>query len=167
MGGLGFARYLLLVCYAMSSGSAEAADFLVLTGPYLGQPPPGTTPRLFAPEIVSSEDCDEFVCVFSPDGRECVFDRYGETRYREGVILTSRLVNGRWTAPEPHDRFTRYKAFQPSVAPNRERWFFTSSSLPVPDNARGVLPLFYIDKTASGWSEPVYIGDGIHASALG
>lgn len=32
---------------------AQQSDFPKLTGPYLGQKPPGTTPEIFAPGIVS------------------------------------------------------------------------------------------------------------------
>ena len=34
---------------------AQQENFPVLKGPYLGQKPPGLTPEIFAPEIISSE----------------------------------------------------------------------------------------------------------------
>ena len=43
-----------------------------ISGPYLGQAPPGRTPELFAPGVVST-GLDELNSVFSPDGRELYF----------------------------------------------------------------------------------------------
>ena len=42
--------------------------------PYLGQNPPGLTPELYAPGIVSTEH-HEFGITFSPDGKEIFFTR--------------------------------------------------------------------------------------------
>ena len=51
--------------------SAQQSDFPVLTGPYLGQNPPGVYPELFAPGIVSvEENFEHSAAVFSPDGSE-------------------------------------------------------------------------------------------------
>jgi Tol biopolymer transport system component len=47
-------------------------DFPILKGPYLGQKPPGMTPEIFAPGIVST-GLDELNSVFSPDGDEFYF----------------------------------------------------------------------------------------------
>ncbi len=40
-----------------------------LEGPYLGQEPPGATPKLFAPGIISTGH-DELFDSFTPDGNE-------------------------------------------------------------------------------------------------
>lgn len=48
-------------------------DFPVLKGPYLGQKPPGMTPEIFAPGIVSSSGATEYGIAFAPDGKEFYF----------------------------------------------------------------------------------------------
>ena len=48
------------------------SDFPVLTGPYLGQRPPGRMPEIFAPGLISTERV-ELNSVFSPDGRYLFF----------------------------------------------------------------------------------------------
>ncbi|GAB4186278.1 MAG: hypothetical protein Tsb002_10620 [Wenzhouxiangellaceae bacterium] len=54
---------LVLLC---ASGESHGADQLLnLAGPYLGQKPPGLTPELFAPGIVSTENL-EIEGVFAP-----------------------------------------------------------------------------------------------------
>jgi hypothetical protein len=135
-------------------------------GPYLAQEPPGSTPRVFAPGIVSSEQYREYVCVFSPGGMECVFDRYGDDLYKDGAVFTTRVENGTWIEPEAHPFFGAIDGvFQPTVSPDGTRWFFTSNPLGEERGIRGGLPLFYVDVTAEGWGDPVYFAQGIHASA--
>lgn len=64
-----------------------------LIGAYLGQSPPGTTPEVFAPGIVSTT-AHEYHVSFAPDGREIVFSRSGV-----GTLVT-RWEDGGWTVPE-------------------------------------------------------------------
>jgi len=42
-------------------------DFTTLKGPYLGQRPPGMTPEIFAPGIISTAQKYELNSVFSPE----------------------------------------------------------------------------------------------------
>ncbi|MBE0664402.1 MAG: hypothetical protein IH584_01170 [Candidatus Aminicenantes bacterium] len=60
-----------LLILAALNVSAQQKEFPKLTGPYLGQKPPGTTPELFAPGIVST-GLNELNSVFSPDGGRAV-----------------------------------------------------------------------------------------------
>jgi hypothetical protein len=138
----------------------------VLTGPYLGQEPPGETPRVFAPGIVSHEDYSIHTFVAVPGGEEFVFDRYGEREYQTGAVFVTRIEDGRWTDPEIHPVFAQFDdVFLPRISPDGNRWFFTSRSLPMPEGASGKVPLFYIEKTDTGWSSSTYITQAIHASA--
>ena len=43
---------------------------------YFGQTPPGNTPKVFAPGIVSVSSTKENVISFSPDGTQIFFDSY-------------------------------------------------------------------------------------------
>ena len=65
---------------------------------FFGLQPPGDTPEIFAPGVVSSKDQLEMGCTITPDGKEFYFcatlgnhDWYG--------ILVTRLVDGKWTEP--------------------------------------------------------------------
>ena len=80
------------------------ARFPELGGPYLGQKPPGRTPEVFAPGIVSARYGLHSNIVFSPDGTEAFWSIMIPPRtagYGTGRTLVSRLVNGRWTYPQP------------------------------------------------------------------
>ncbi len=60
--------FILLV--KVASIIAQQKDFPKLTGPYLGQKPPGITPELFAPGISSKVQPEWVFCTeFSPEGK--------------------------------------------------------------------------------------------------
>ncbi len=145
---------------------AQDTGFPVLRGPYLGQNPPGKTAEIFAPGIVSVERFGEFVCIFTPDGRECFFDRHGDDEYPHGAVLTTRIQNGIWIEPVIADLFSGFgEVFLPTLSPDGRYWFFTSTTLPVPDDIEGRIPMFFMEKAESGWTAPAYCADAIHASA--
>ena len=75
---------------------ATPDDDPVLKGPYLGQEPPGDTPKIFAPGIVST-GFNEHIASFTPDGRELYFRMLGAPR---GVTLTMKEQGNGWTKPE-------------------------------------------------------------------
>ncbi|MBN2572108.1 MAG: PD40 domain-containing protein [Ignavibacteriales bacterium] len=71
-------------------------EFPTLTGPYLGQTPPGMTPELFAPEIIATGFGERDITI-SPDGKE-IF--YGLLTNFNITIMQTKLVEGKWTEPE-------------------------------------------------------------------
>jgi hypothetical protein len=133
---------------------------------YLGQKPPGLTPELFAPEIFAEPGYSEHVYNIIPGEMACVFDRYAEYGFPQGEIFISRIVDGHWTEPELFEVFKDNDfVFLPTISPDGNRWFFTSNSIPLPAGEQGKIPLFFIEKTDDGWSQPSYLGQHIHASA--
>ena len=64
------AAFMLLFCLILIIGCAQKEDFPVHKGPYLGQKPPGMTPEVFAPGIISTEHKEHSTLAFSPDGTE-------------------------------------------------------------------------------------------------
>ena len=96
----------LALILMLLSGCTEQDDFPVLTGPHLGQEPPGITPELFAPGIISTKDNIEFAGTFSPDLKEFFF-----TRRKNGTI-DNRIyhVDGVVGASPLHVNTNRYPA---------------------------------------------------------
>jgi hypothetical protein len=78
------------------AGCSKQSDSSYLSGPYLGQDPPGMIPEIFAPGIISAE-YSEIKAVFSPDGKEIYYQIWGEPF---PVIVMMEEENGRWTQPE-------------------------------------------------------------------
>jgi len=68
--------------------------FPVLEGPYLGQKPPGLTPEVFAPGIVSTEH-HEWGLVFTPDMKEFYFSRRNNESGKDSHFVL-KSENNRW-----------------------------------------------------------------------
>jgi hypothetical protein len=119
--------------------------------------------ELFAPGILST-GLDELNAVFLPGGKE-VFS----TLHRRGMDFTMvhmKEVNGRWTEPEIASFSGEYSDVDPAVSPDGERVYYCSnrprsgSGLPEAD-----FDIWYVEKTESGWSEPVNAGASINSDA--
>ena len=78
-------RILFFVVCSVHS-RAQENDFPILTGHYLGQEPPGRTPEIFAPGIVSSESI-EFKIAFSPDGKYLFYSSNGDIYWVDAKII--------------------------------------------------------------------------------
>ncbi len=140
-------------------GNAEPQKFPVLTGPYLGQTPPGNEARRFAPGIIFS---DHGTVTISPDGQE-IYWGTGQS------IMMTQIKDGRWTRPGyasfsgPSD-ITFYDDV-PCVSPDNKRLFFTSKR-PLGENQTGKENIWFVERTAGGWSEPVSVGDDVNRMNL-
>jgi ankyrin repeat protein len=100
--------------------SPEPQKFPRLSGPYLGQTPPGDELKLFAPGIVF---LDHGTVSASPDGQEM----YWPTGT---AIMTTKVQDGRWTQPAfaPFSGPSEINFYDdvPFVTPDNKRLFFTS-----------------------------------------
>jgi len=154
---------------AAAGGAAEARRFPELTGPYLGPDPPasGAAPSLFAPDIVSTHRFQHGTIAFAPDMDEAYWSSQialQETGYSRGLILHSRLVDGRWTEPAPAP-FTELGLGDdvPIFAPDGDRLYFLSGRPVRGEEGRGGERIWYVTRSAAeptGWSEPEIIVDG-------
>jgi hypothetical protein len=133
-----------------------------LKGPYLGQNPPGRTPKVFAPGIISSHDNFEFSGTFSPDGREFYFTRRAHGA-RNNVIMVCRQNNGEWLAPEPASFSGRYSDHEPHITPDGGRLYF-GGNRPQAEGAAPEYGIFYVEREGGDWGEPVYDGPGMYVS---
>lgn len=135
---------------------------LQLSGPYLGQQPPGMEPEIFAPGIVSDPNFTEYSGAFSPDGSEYYFYRFSEDS--PSRLLFSQVVDGNWTAPVQLAFTAAYGASEPYVTPDNQRLYFLWEN-PASAAQAGFAAYYFADRTSTGWSEPVYAGAGMFLSA--
>jgi len=63
---------------------------------YLGQKPPGLTPELFAPGLVSTEKHVESLFTFTPDMKEFYFNRIGG-KYKKTTLFVTQYKNNQWS----------------------------------------------------------------------
>lgn len=112
---------LLILTFTLSLNSVFAQEnienasiFPHLEGSYLGQKPPGLTPEVFAPGIVSTEDW-QISGVFTPDLKEFYYIRevgeIEENKKMEFVVIQNR--NNRW-----HESVISRRVGQPFISPD-------------------------------------------------
>jgi Tol biopolymer transport system component len=141
--------FCLLVLTATSILSQQSI-FPKLTGPYLGQKPPGTVPEIFAPGFVSTES-HEFSCCFSPDGNEFYFTQRNP-ELGQTVVMVSKLVDGVWTIPDVAPFVEKQFSFEPSVTPDNKRLYFQSGK-PIPGQQGPPMNVLYVERKDEGWGE--------------
>ena len=145
--------FLILLGFPYFLNAQDSIHFTNLYGDYLGQTPPGDTPVVFAPGIISTDSLIEHSApTFSSDGKEVFWwiVRSPKTNNEKWTSwgMTMRSVKGRWIAPE--------------VTPN-----YGGSTFSV-DGKRLYFPGLYPDKKADGpyfiekqgksWSQPKNLG---------
>lgn len=155
-----------LLIVAVTTNYAQQSDFPSrklsgLSGTYLGQKPPGTTPEIFAPGIISTERAWEAAITFSPDGKEVFFTRREDIQGNENRIMYSVMVDGKWTAPKlaPFARdITEYETF---ISPDGKKIFYNSDR-PKPNSPNAIGEIWYSEKTPAGWSDGKYLTETIN-----
>ena len=140
--------------------------FPILEGSYFGMPKPGMKPEIFVPGIISTDEREHGLPVFSPDGKEvfiCIQfrERYGK---RGQFILHSRMENNRWPDLQKPSFTTKYRNGGGTFSKDGKRFYFHTIR-PVEEGAeRNPWPhIWYVERTESGWGDPVYLGDPVNA----
>lgn len=137
---------------ALADTVDRSGIFNELEGPYLGQPPPGRTPVIFAPGIIS-HGYHEHNITFSDDGLEA-FYVMSDNYYLHHFIIHLTSEQGRWNYPEVASFCSEYTDMGPFFSPDNNRLYFTSKR-PYFDDAAvdGELNIWYSDRTEKGWTE--------------
>jgi len=158
---------------AVLRGYAEAADrlktagadvseaqFPVLEGLYMGQKPPGDKPEMFLPGIVSGRYRAHSSLGFSPDGKEAYWTEMTDPG---GRVMVMQMVGNKWSYPEISN-----VERDPSFSPDGRRLYFIKTR----PFRKGEEPggdenfkeeYWYMERTDSGWSEPISVGDAVNA----
>lgn len=104
-------------------GCSKKNSFPVLKGSYLGQKPPGTTPKIFAPDIVCTGKNEGYL-VFLDQGRVLVFDRWLPQTEEPNLYLVMEMRDGVWTKPRPSQH--PQNPYNPDlpIAPDEKTLFF-------------------------------------------
>ena len=141
---------ILIVQYSLGQ------QFTGLHGDYLGQTPPGDTPAVFAPGIVSTMYMEHSTLAISPDGNEIFWwvrpgPKIDSSLYQPDTWISSKTmkrIGDRWTAPtgSPYGGGAAF-------SPDGKRLFF-SSFMPY-NKSNGP---YVVEKQGDTWSEPQNIG---------
>jgi len=150
----------LISAFSLTLADAKGDDFPILKGLYIGQEPPGDTPVVFAPGIVST--CKEHsAAMFTPDGGEAWFGRLFPA-----AVYYMRVVDGKWTEPRVASFCdTSTTSLYPVLSHDGNRILF-SSDRPIDQKGerlpRGDYHMWVADRTESGWSEPRRLDDRVN-----
>lgn len=156
-----------IIIYCLISFSAcnvqdnkkEESVFPILEGPYLGQKPPGMTPEIFAPDIISTKDKYELNSVFSRDGNEFYYVISSSTaeEKKRGVyfyyLMVTKMINGVWVKPERAPFSGINRIVDISLSPDGNKLYFCSEQTDPPDYT-GPLDIWYFERVGSEWSGP-------------
>lgn len=123
------------------------------SGPYLGQEPPGSTPVLFAPDVLTEEV--HSVTVFSPDGAEVFWGPLAWNASNTAPqLMATKLVDGAWTRPA-RVSFSQ-SCDSAAFSPDGNRLYFLSRR--AEDTSERI---WYVDRVGDGWSGPAPLGGAI------
>ncbi|WP_272151113.1 hypothetical protein [Tenacibaculum aiptasiae] len=115
---------------------------------YFGQKPPGMTPEIFAPEIVSVTGRYEYALSFSPTMDELYFS--GNKKDENQTVYFSKLKDKKWSQPKKAN-FTKGQKkneFEAFVSPDNKRIYFSTYDSIFHDEN-----IWYVDRLKDSWSE--------------
>ena len=127
---------------------------------YLGQTPPGCFPERFAPELFQP---NEWGPVFSPDGNELFSTWQNPDGSQDYHLQYRRRVDGVWSpaGPAPFADPNGAPEIEPNFSPDGQRLYFDSERA----GGFGGADIWYVEKTATGWSAPINAGSAINTKA--
>lgn len=128
--------------------------FPVLKGTYLGQTPPGPTPKVFAPGIISTEKGWEAAISFSPDLRELFFTSRSTVDGTENRVMYMKMVNNIWTEPKLAPFAKEIMEYEAFITPDNKKVIYKSKR-EIPDNTKG--GIWYSQRENNTWSEAKYL----------
>jgi hypothetical protein len=151
---------------AVQNGYEGPADFLAdlgadqappqfpfLSGAYLGQDVPGTTPEVFAPGVVSSYATIHGIVTFSPTGQE-VFWSVIDPAKRGSSLLQMKLEEGRWSSPGPPSFASEASDDVPFFSPDGKTLFFLSDRPVEEGGGRTKENIWFVGRGQDSWTAP-------------
>lgn len=134
--------------------------YIAMKGNYMGQPEPGRTPKMFAPNFISTEEY-EFGSVFNSEATEFF---YGVDVNGKSEIRYSKLEHGRWSHPIAILAHPSYGYNDPFLSPDETRMYFISNrALDGKGKAKKDIDIWYVERTNSAWSKPINAGSHINS----
>ena len=131
-------RHIVTIALAVSAcllpldgiAGAQAPTSAVRKGPWLGETPPGTSPKLFAQGFVST-GMYERDTAWTPDGRELYWTVMAPVSQRGTIVAARMRDDGTWSRPFIPTIFRGSSDIEPFVTPDG-RWLWFASTRPLP-----------------------------------
>ncbi|MDH4270822.1 MAG: ankyrin repeat domain-containing protein [Candidatus Aminicenantes bacterium] len=124
-----------------------------ITGDYVGETPPGRTPRLFGPEILSSVIFDHAAPAFTRDGGEVFWAVVFEDD--TGFLMGMKRDGEAWgeLKPLPFSE-AKFRDICPTLSEDGKQLYFTSCRPARAGEKGGSYNMWVVDRRGRGWSEP-------------
>jgi hypothetical protein len=119
---------------------------------YFGQIPPGLTPKVFAPGLISLSGRRDTKIVFSPDGLECFIGTVLNSTF---TFLYTKQTNGHWSDPVQADFLGTSDKREPFISPDGQKLFFVR-------NANIYVSIKDVNQQ---WSTPSKLASPVNSSA--
>ncbi|NPD47980.1 MULTISPECIES: PD40 domain-containing protein [unclassified Lentimicrobium] len=150
---------LLIACNSQKNRSKDS-DFPILSGPYLGQKPPGMQAEIFAPNIISTP-FEESGCSFTPDGKEVYFRIMGPPR---GGIYFMKEVDGKWQEPQIAAFMGNYDG-KCNLSPDGNKMVY-SCGMPLSGKGKSIghWEIWVVERNENDWGEPVNLGSPVNSN---
>jgi Tol biopolymer transport system component len=120
-------------------------------------------PVVFGEGVISTGDYN-MNSAFTPDGKTIYFTKSAQAMVagRLAVIVFSQFRKGKWQIPEVASFSGQYADYDPFVTADGTKLFFTSDR-PAPGKDKRDFDIWYVEKTAGGWSEPKNMGPPVNS----
>lgn len=128
---------------------------------YFGETPPGKTPEIFAPDMISTKDEFEFGAIFSKDMTEFY---YGVFRDGKAETRMTKLENGDWSTPKAILIHDLYSYNDPFLTPDQNKLFFISDQPLDAQGSKKDYDIWYVERQSNGWSAPINAGKNINSA---
>jgi hypothetical protein len=145
----------IILTFLIFGSCARQNDSSILKGPYLGQKPPGVTPEIFAPGLISTE-LEEFGCSFTPDGTEFYFTQVDTSRQKNRMTIMG------WSKPEIAPFCEDHNEGEPNFSPGGDIVFY-GRLLKFEDGSRDSRVII-AKRKENGWGKPRDLMHGMFAS---
>lgn len=155
-------RCLCLLAIVISLPVAAQDVWPELTGDYLGQEPPGTSPEVFAPGLISLDGERELNSVFSPNGRIFMFSRTVDGVFK--MFYSYRRDDGIWQEPRmasPSKTYPGHADVDMAFSPDGD-WVYFISDRPLPGYSLARYNIWRSRVTRHGLLTPEPLGPHIN-----
>ena len=123
----------------------------IIESPYFGQKPPGLTPEIFAPGIISIDGRYEHGISFSPNLDEVFFS--ANKKDKDPSIYFSKLKGKKWTNPKKVNFTKGLKVgeMHPFVKPMGDQIYFTAhDEFTLPEHKESV-KIWVVNRVGNSW----------------
>ena len=138
---------LILMTSDLALAQQASAEFPRLTGPYLGQKPPGTTAEVFAPGIVSTASLEHSKISFAKDGSAFYWAAQPSLRtniFQQRIWFVEKIAGG-WSKPVELN-IPQVALATPMLSLDEKKLFYTGSeNSSIKDLGQRVKEFFVLD----------------------